>query len=74
MPENVNARFRFTRLKGFRAAVGDIRECGLPFKFEIGQFAIRARIAALPVVKSDYTGEIGRWLWLGQPTNLRSIT
>jgi hypothetical protein len=48
-------------IKGFRIAVVDVRECrGLPFQFERGYFAIRARIAAIPVVEGAYT--VGLWL------------
>jgi hypothetical protein len=48
-------------IKGFRVAVVDVRECGgLPFQFEIGYFAIRARIAAMPVIEGGYT--VGLWL------------
>jgi hypothetical protein len=48
-------------VKGFRVAIVDIRECGeLPFNFEAGYFAIRARIAAMPLVEGDYT--VGLWL------------
>jgi ABC-type polysaccharide/polyol phosphate transport system ATPase subunit len=48
-------------VKGFRVALVDIRECGgLPFKFEVGYFAIRARIPAIPLVEGDYT--VGLWL------------
>ena len=48
-------------IKGFRVAIVDIRECGaLPFKFGIGRFAIRAQIAAMPLVEGNYT--VGLWL------------
>jgi lipopolysaccharide transport system ATP-binding protein len=48
-------------VKGFRVALVDVRECrGLPFQFETGYFAIRARIAAIPVVEGAYT--VGLWL------------
>jgi hypothetical protein len=48
-------------VKGIRVAIVDLRECGgLPFKFGAGRFAVRARIAALPVVEGRYT--LGLWL------------
>jgi lipopolysaccharide transport system ATP-binding protein len=48
-------------LKGFRIAVVDVREGGgFPFKFDIGCFAIRVRVAALPLVEGTYT--VGLWL------------
>ena len=48
-------------IKGLRVALVDIRECAaLPFKFGIGRFAIRAQIAAMPLVEGNYT--VGLWL------------
>jgi lipopolysaccharide transport system ATP-binding protein len=48
-------------VRGIRVAIVDVRECGsLPFKFGAGRFAVRARIAALPVVEGHYT--LGLWL------------
>jgi ABC-type polysaccharide/polyol phosphate transport system ATPase subunit len=48
-------------IRGFRVALVDIRECGaLPFKFGIGPFAVRAQIAAMPLVEGNYT--VGLWL------------
>jgi homopolymeric O-antigen transport system ATP-binding protein len=40
--------------KGVRLAIVDVRECNVvPFRYEIGRFAIRLRIVSMPLVEGD---------------------